>query len=45
MGGPGLSRELTNQADAYLGAMIAVVVGLVPSVLVALLPPRKKEIL
>ena len=45
MGGPGLSRELTNQADAYLGAMLAVVVGLVPSVLVALLPPRKKEIL
>lgn len=45
MGGPGLSRELTNQADAYLGAMIAVVVGLVPSVLVALLPPRRKEIL
>jgi hypothetical protein len=45
MGGPGLSRELTNQADAYLGAMVAVVAGLVPSVLVALLPPRRKEIL
>ena len=45
MGGPGLSRELTNQAEAYLGAMIAVVVGLVPSVLVALLPPRKREVL
>jgi hypothetical protein len=45
MGGPGLSRELTNQAEAYLGAMLAVVVGLVPSVLVAMLPPRKKEVL
>jgi len=45
MGGPGLSRVLTNQAEAYLGAMIAVVVGLVPSMLVAMLPPRKKEIL
>jgi len=45
MGGPGISRELANQAQAYLGATIAVVVGLVPSVLVALLPPRKKQIL
>jgi hypothetical protein len=45
MGGPGLSRDITNQAEGYLGAMGAVVVGLVPSVLVALLPPRKKEIL
>jgi hypothetical protein len=45
MGGPGISRDLTNQAQAYLGAMIAVVVGLVPSVIVALLPPRKKQVL
>lgn len=40
LGGPGISRELTNQADAYVGAMIAVVVGLVPAVIVALLPRR-----
>lgn len=36
--GPGISHEITNQADAYLGAMIAVVVGLIPSMIIALLP-------
>jgi hypothetical protein len=36
--GPGISHEVTNQADAYLGAMIAVVVGLIPSMIIALLP-------
>lgn len=45
MAGPGITSELTNQAEAYAGAMIAVVAGLVPTVLVALLPPRKKEVL
>lgn len=41
MGGPGITRDLTNQADAYVGAMISVVVGLVPAVIVALLPKRR----
>ena len=36
--GPGISHDITNQADAYLGAMIAVVVGLIPSMIIALLP-------
>jgi hypothetical protein len=41
--GPGISHEVTNQADAYLGAMIAVVVGLIPSMIIALLPGYKPE--
>ncbi|MEU8077485.1 hypothetical protein AB0B31_18785 [Catellatospora citrea] len=40
IGGPGISRALTDQADAYLGAMIAVVVGLIASSIVALAPRR-----
>ncbi|MEV4414177.1 hypothetical protein [Catellatospora sp. NPDC049609] len=40
IGGPGISRALTDQADAYLGAMIAVVVGLVVSSVIALAPRR-----
>lgn len=36
--GPGLSREVTAHADAYVGAMIAVVVGLLPSAIIAVLP-------
>lgn len=43
--GPGLVRDLTNQADAYLGAMAAVLAGLVPSIIVALLPQRPKPVL
>lgn len=42
IGGPGISRSLTYQADAYLGAMIAVVVGLLASSLVALAPRRRR---
>ncbi len=45
MSGPGISRELTNQADAYLGAMASVVVGLVPAVIVAVLPKRARQTL
>lgn len=45
MAGPGISSELTNQAEAYAGAMIAVVAGLIPTVTIALLPPRKTEVL
>ncbi|MEU7823970.1 hypothetical protein [Catellatospora sp. NPDC049133] len=40
IGGPGISRALTDQADAYLGAMIAVVVGLIASSIIALAPRR-----
>ncbi len=36
--GPGINHEITNQINAYLGAMIAVVVGLIPSMIIALLP-------
>jgi hypothetical protein len=42
IGGPGVSHDQTNQIDAYLGAMIAVVAGLVPTIIVALLPPRAR---
>ncbi|WP_155374105.1 hypothetical protein [Catellatospora vulcania] len=40
IGGPGISRALTDQADAYLGAMIAVIVGLIVSSVIALAPRR-----
>ncbi|MDI1460281.1 hypothetical protein QEZ54_04820 [Catellatospora sp. KI3] len=40
IGGPGLSRSLSYQADAYLGAMIAVVVGLLVTTVIALAPRR-----
>lgn len=39
--GPGIDHEITNQINAYLGAMIAVVVGLIPSMIIALLPASK----
>ncbi|WP_117211605.1 hypothetical protein [Allorhizocola rhizosphaerae] len=45
MGGPGISRQMTNQADAYLGAMASVVVGLIPAIIVALLPKRAHQTL
>lgn len=41
IGGPGISRSLSYQADAYLGAMIAVVVGLAASSAIALAPRRR----
>lgn len=45
MAGPGISRDLTDQADAYVGAMISVVVGLVPAVIVSLFPKRPHQTL
>jgi hypothetical protein len=42
IGGPGISRSLSYQADAYLGAMIAVVLGLIVSSVIALAPKRDR---
>jgi hypothetical protein len=42
LSGPG-PQGMSVQADAYLGAMIAVVAGLVPSVIVAFLPRRQRS--
>ncbi len=42
LSGPG-PQKLTSQADAYLGAMIAVVVGLTLSTIIALLPRSSRE--
>jgi hypothetical protein len=42
LSGPG-PRELSGQADAYLGAMIAVVVGLTLSTIIAVLPRSSRE--
>ncbi len=42
LSGPG-PRGLSTQADAYLGAMIAVVVGLTLSTIIALLPRSSRE--
>jgi hypothetical protein len=42
IGGPGISREHTYQADAYLGALAAVVVGLVCSIAVAFVSRTRK---
>lgn len=44
MGGPGLApREITNQADAYIGAMASVVIGLIPTLFIAVLPRRRSS--
>jgi hypothetical protein len=43
IGGPGISRDHTYQADAYVGALAAVVVGLLASVLVAVLKTGKAK--
>lgn len=40
--GPGMTREVTSQADAYLGAMIAVLAGLIPSAVIGMLPSRQR---
>ncbi|GIH04326.1 hypothetical protein Rhe02_23930 [Rhizocola hellebori] len=42
LSGPG-PQKLTGQADGYLGAMIAVVVGLTLSTIIALLPRSSRE--
>jgi hypothetical protein len=42
LSGPG-PQQLTGQADGYLGAMIAVVVGLTLSTIIALLPRGSRE--
>lgn len=42
LSGPG-PRGLSTQADAYLGAMIAIVVGLTLSTIIALLPRSSRE--
>jgi hypothetical protein len=42
LSGPG-PQGLTSQADAYLGAMIAVVIGLTLSTIIALLPRSSRE--
>lgn len=42
LAGPG-PKDVTYQADAYLGAMIAVVAGLIPSAIIAFFPRRKAD--